>query len=508
MKRMILSVTMIWLCFALLSNAEAQQRRRQGSTPQKANQTQKNPTQPANDYIAVASRLCEEAFSSPRRAEEPGFQSDPSQPSLLKRPVLVLFRRGSGDKRTFEAERDSEGQPQTLACIDQGSSQVGTYVDPQGVRRQPANRIYWDVRLVRWEDHKVVHSRVLSGSMPSPVLLSGGSGRSEPPYQEFRQLLSLALDSDKILYHAAPPALPCCEITAVAFSPDGKNLFSAAGGEVWSWDLDTRRALRTWKAHMNQSQTILLAPSRANSIAVSPDGKLLASGGADRKVVLWEIATGRKVHTLEGHRHDVLKVAFSPDGKILASSGADNLIVLWGVSEGRLLRTFEGHTGAATSVAFSSDGKTLASGGYDSTVRVWNTETGTTKQVLTQGKEWVGSWVFSVAFLPLGGILASASVSQVRLWDVSTRRLLRTISVPSGTSCSVLAVSQDGSVFAARNNSPSGMVSLYSVKTGQLLKVLGDRGYATALAFSPDGKSLAVGSGDGIVVILDASTNP
>jgi WD40 repeat protein len=95
-----------------------------------------------------------------------------------------------------------------------------------------------------------------------------------------------------------------------------------------------------------------------NSIAFSPDGGILASGGDDNQLKLWNPRTGKLLGTLEGHLASVRCVAFSPDGRILASGGDDNQLKLWNPSTGKLLGIF-GDSGSR--VAFSSDGRILAS---------------------------------------------------------------------------------------------------------------------------------------------------
>ena len=116
------------------------------------------------------------------------------------------------------------------------------------------------------------------------------------------------------------------------------------------------------------------------SVAFSPDGKILASASGDNTVRLWNPTTGQLLNTLRGHLTTsiagvevgaVLSVCFSPDGQILASGGADNTIRLWNPMTGQLLSTLTGHTDWVYSVCFSPDGRTLASGGGDNTVRLW-----------------------------------------------------------------------------------------------------------------------------------------
>ena len=158
----------------------------------------------------------------------------------------------------------------------------------------------------------------------------------------------------------------------------------------------------------------------------SPDGKQLASGGADRTVRLWDVETGACVRTLEGHRGGVMSACFSPDGRRLASGSCDDTVRLWDAETGACVRTLEGHGNVVWSVRFSPDGRRLASGSEDKTVRLWDVETGACVRTLEGpgGPEGhVGlrpvysvKCVFSVCFSP-DEIVASGDADRtVRLW--------------------------------------------------------------------------------------------
>jgi WD40 repeat protein len=112
----------------------------------------------------------------------------------------------------------------------------------------------------------------------------------------------------------------------------------------------------------------------ATTVSFSSNGKILASGGTDSTVKVWNAENGRLLFTLEGHLSDITNISFRPDGKILASSSEDGTVRVWNVENGLEISTLEGHLGSVTSVMFSPDGKTLASAGIDNTIKLWNLE--------------------------------------------------------------------------------------------------------------------------------------
>jgi dipeptidyl aminopeptidase/acylaminoacyl peptidase len=162
---------------------------------------------------------------------------------------------------------------------------------------------------------------------------------------------------------------------SLAWSPDGRIL-AAGRVSITLWDFKKGTRSGELSGHKDFIR----------NMAFSPDGRLLASTGLDKTVRVWEIPAARELYTLrpEGFVHPstigpvtepilvpLLAVSFSPDGKTLATAGADRLVRLWEAETGRFIRSFQGHAMSVTALAFSPDGKTLYSASLDKTIRAW-----------------------------------------------------------------------------------------------------------------------------------------
>jgi RNA polymerase sigma factor (sigma-70 family) len=271
------------------------------------------------------------------------------------------------------------------------------------------------------------------------------------------------------------------------FLPDGRTLFAGRGGQrntVHFLDAVTGKEVRRFEGH----------DSRAEAVAFSPDGRLVATGamGSD-PIHLWEAATGKLVRLLGESEHapSAWALAFSPDGKLLASGGYAGQVALRDVASGQVVRAFKAHDHNVTALAFSSDGKALASGSYDGTVCVTDLASGKEVRKFRVMKE--PAW--AVALSPDATLAACGDQENttVLLWDVTTGKELRRFQ-RSGTGSIRLTFSADGRTLAATDG--GGGLRLWELPTGLERRSVNLPHYAAALAFAPDGRLLAWAGGE------------
>ncbi|TEB33592.1 WD40 repeat-like protein [Coprinellus micaceus] len=278
------------------------------------------------------------------------------------------------------------------------------------------------------------------------------------------------------------------QVWGVAVSPDGKCIASGSeDGLVRIWDAQDGKEVEVLEGH---SQCV-------NSVAFSGDGQHLASGSADCTVRLWDVMAGKEGNVLQGHMDMVTSVALSNSGKELVSGSEDGSVRVWDTTTGEEMVVLDGQTRAVYSVAFSSDGIQIASGSEDHTVRVWDWRLGKELLVL-KGHTW---GVMSVTFSADGMWIASGSDNDVRVWNARTGQEERAIDTQTGTMQSV-AFSKDGTQILS--GSEGGTLKLWDVETGRELQAFqGHTNHITSAVFSSDGRRIISGSLDGFIGVWD-----
>jgi WD40 repeat protein len=293
-----------------------------------------------------------------------------------------------------------------------------------------------------------------------------------------------------------------CGSSSLAFSPDGSLLAVGGKEDIRLWDVAARKERRR------------LPDRGVSSIVFAPHGKTLACRGSGNAIHLWDVSTGRQLHPRPGHGSAVTSLAVSPDGKVVAS-GSDSdepVLHLWDAATGKPLHLLRGHDQWIYSCAFSPDGKWVVSGGNEGAFQLWDAATGKKLRRMEipvpQGQPSGYFDVRAIRVSPDGKRLAAIGLensqpeqAQVYVWDTATGKLLarrpfkadvRTQVMPNSSSSRVekhAAFTPDGEGVTVRMGKG---LSIEDTTTGRLLATLPE-GVGRTVVFSPDGQLVAAG---------------
>jgi WD40 repeat protein len=348
-------------------------------------------------------------------------------------------------------------------------------------------------------------SRFLAIRMPdeSVVMLDAESGK------EVRRARAKNRPQGAIRIGSAGPAGD--DDGGLAYSPDGKTLASI--GSEMNQKKETFFVRLIDATTGNELRRIEAAPKRPSSVAFSPDSKLVAlAGGTD--VHVHDASTGKEIHKFDAPA-GLATLVFSPDGKTIAAMCHDRTVRLWNAESGKGLHRLgeiapglpvrgnafrKGTVSVPQALAFSPDGKTVIAGAGNS-VRMWATATGK-EQRLADGHRG------ALVYLSVAGdgktLISVGADGTIRSWDLVEFLELSQFAQPAGLRC--VACSRDGRTVALA--AADGTIRLHGAATGKEVRQLkGYRFFAGALAFSPNGKTLAsYSAGDMLIRLHDEAT--
>jgi WD40 repeat protein len=345
----------------------------------------------------------------------------------------------------------------------------------------------------------ITRSEALGDSNPELARLEAVAAWRIDPTQQARYAM---LSAARLPGIDTLTATDGASIEAVAFSPDGKVLAAGLGdGTVRLVNPATRATI---------GRPLATGTSAVASLAFSPDGRTLAVGTANGIVQLWNVATrGTAGPPLRSGTRLADAVAFSPDGTILATGNEDGTVRLWHAAAGQpdgapLDPPAPGTLAAAEAVAFSPDAKTLAVSTLRGTVQLWNLAT---RAQAGPPLAVNGDLLEAVAFSPHGPTLATGSYGgDLQLWDADTRQEIGSPVTDGSGSVVTVAFSPDGALVAT--GTQDGGIQLWDAASRQQVgtTLTGGTRRIASVAFSPDGRTLATGGFDGVLRLWSVPT--
>ena len=253
-------------------------------------------------------------------------------------------------------------------------------------------------------------------------------------------------------------------------------------------------------------------------VALAPDASRFVAADLDGETAsIRDAVTGEKLVTLSGHTGEVLAAGYSPDGRLVATGGADGTARLWSAATGDPVHVLRAHRGGVFATRFSADGTRLATLGADRAVRVWDVRTGRQLQAFVGVHDRIAAgvaWGEGVAFVGRDRIAVSPwargsapSPVVAKVFDVSSGKQVAVVEDPTGVAARVvdLDVSRDGTLLVAAQ-AEGGQLQLYGLPSGKQLDVVHAHGGAVLdVEFSRDGRRVATGGVDGLAKIWDVA---
>ncbi|HEY3999529.1 MAG TPA: protein kinase [Candidatus Xenobia bacterium] len=298
-------------------------------------------------------------------------------------------------------------------------------------------------------------------------------------------------------------------IRRVVLAPDGKTVISnGKEGTVRVWDAATETLARKLScAHPDTPRMYGLAnqsapPEAGYGLALSPDGTLLLSVGAEHAVKVWETATGKAVRSLAGHTDSVSCVVVTPDNRLAASGSVDGSVRVWSLASGKCLQTLMAGQGGIYAVDLSPDGCVAVSAHTDARVRVWDVPG---NRVVSQ-VEGMGELITSVLLSHDQRFAITAGLKRsIRIWNLESSQCLQTLQGHTGGIYSLALSADDHFLLSASDDR---LLKLWDLREGRCLQTLdGPGGAVTTCAMTPNARYVACGGDDRTVRIWELDWN-